>query len=66
MATETTFPGRAQLGRIDEGLWAGRESFLAHGRLGEPHQERQPILLADQLEHVSAAAQSGKRAVQNA
>lgn len=36
----------AQLARIDAGLWAGRESFLAHGKAGEPHQERQPILLA--------------------
>ena len=45
----------AQLGRIDEGLWAGRESFLAHGRAGEPHQERQPILLADQLEPANGA-----------
>lgn len=38
----------AQLARIDEGLWAGRESFLAHGKAGEPHQERQPILLAEE------------------
>jgi DNA polymerase-3 subunit chi len=36
-----------QLARISEGLW-GRlpESFLAHGLTGEPHEERQPILLS--------------------
>ncbi|MBK6801833.1 MAG: DNA polymerase III subunit chi [Novosphingobium sp.] len=45
----------AQLGRIDEGLWAGRESFLAHGRAGEPHQERQPILLANELAPANGA-----------
>ena len=40
----------AQLARIDEGLWAGKQSFLAHGRAGQAHQERQPILLSDVLE----------------
>ncbi len=45
----------AQLGRIDEGLWAGKESFLAHGRAGEPHQERQPILLANELAPANGA-----------
>ena len=44
-----------QLGRIDEGLWAGRDSFLAHGRAGEAHQERQPILLTDRLDPANGA-----------
>jgi DNA polymerase III subunit chi len=37
----------SQLDRIGEGLW-GRipESFLAHGRAGEKHEARQPILLS--------------------
>ena len=34
-------------GRISERLWAGAESFLAHGLSGGPHDARQPILLAD-------------------
>ena len=45
----------AQLGRIGAGLWEGRDSFLAHGRAGEPHQERQPILLADDLAPANGA-----------
>ncbi|MEO5587545.1 MAG: DNA polymerase III subunit chi [Novosphingobium sp.] len=37
----------AQLGRIDEALWTRLpESFLAHGRAGEGHAARQPILLS--------------------
>lgn len=40
----------AQLARISAGLWAHKDSFLAHGIAGGPHQERQPILLADRLE----------------
>jgi DNA polymerase-3 subunit chi len=37
----------AQLDRIDEALWTRLpESFLAHGRAGEQHEARQPILLA--------------------
>ena len=37
-------PGR--LDSIDEQLWTWRDdSFLAHGRVGEPLAERQPILL---------------------
>jgi len=46
---------QAQLARIDEGLWAGKQSFLAHGRAGEPHQERQPILLSGELEPANSA-----------
>jgi DNA polymerase-3 subunit chi len=33
--------------RISEQLWAHKDSFLAHGFAGGPHQERQPILLSD-------------------
>lgn len=37
----------AQLGRIGEALWARLpEAFLAHGRAGEKHAPRQPILLS--------------------
>ncbi len=36
-----------RLDEIDERLWTYRdESFLAHGRAGEDHAERQPILLS--------------------
>ena len=36
-----------QLGRIGEMLWAKLpESFLAHGKAGEAHAARQPILLS--------------------
>ena len=38
---------RALLARIDDALWeASPEAFLAHGHAGEPHSERQPILLS--------------------
>lgn len=31
---------------LDQKLWLGPEDgFLAHGRAGQPHEERQPILL---------------------
>jgi DNA polymerase-3 subunit chi len=37
----------AQLDRIDEGLWRRLpEAFLAHGRAGQPHADRQPVLLS--------------------
>lgn len=37
----------AQLDRISEGLWERLpEAFLAHGRAGQPHADRQPVLLA--------------------
>ena len=37
----------AQLGRIGDLLWSKLpDSFLAHGRAGVPHAERQPILLS--------------------
>ena len=36
------------LDRIDLALWDRiPEAFLAHGRAGEPHEARQPILLSD-------------------
>lgn len=40
----------AQLARISAALWAQKDSFLAHGIAGGPHQDRQPILLTDVLE----------------
>lgn len=42
-------------GRISEWLWAGAESFLAHGLSGGPHDARQPILLADVPEPANGA-----------
>jgi DNA polymerase-3 subunit chi len=37
----------AILDRVDAMLWERHaEAFLAHGRAGEPHEERQPILLS--------------------
>jgi DNA polymerase-3 subunit chi len=45
----------AQLGRIGQGLWALPDTFLANGRAGEPHQERQPVLLSDCLEPANGA-----------
>ncbi len=38
-----------QLARISEALWAAKDQFLAHARAGGPHDEHQPILLADSL-----------------
>ncbi len=46
----------AALGRIGEALWERLpEAFLAHGRAGEAHEARQPILL-------SAAPEAGNGA----
>lgn len=45
----------AQLTRIGEGLWSLSESFLANGRAGEPHAERQPVLLSDRPEPANGA-----------
>lgn len=42
-------------GKISERLWAGAESFLAHGLSGGPHDARQPILLADQPQPANGA-----------
>lgn len=44
-----------QLSRISDGLWAARDQFLAHGPAGGPHDARQPILLADNLETPNGA-----------
>ena len=45
----------AQLVRISDALWALKDSFLAHGIAGGPHQERQPILLSDAMEPANGA-----------
>lgn len=45
----------AQLTRIGEGLWALADTFLANGRAGEPHAERQPVLLSQAPEPVNGA-----------
>jgi DNA polymerase-3 subunit chi len=45
----------AQLGRIGEGLWELKDSFLAHGRAGTADDARQPILLSDRPEPVNGA-----------
>jgi DNA polymerase-3 subunit chi len=38
----------ARLDHLDSWLWRYRdESFLAHGRAGQPHASRQPILLTE-------------------
>jgi DNA polymerase-3 subunit chi len=37
----------ALLDRLDKALWDySPESFLAHGRASEPHEDRQPVLLS--------------------
>ena len=45
----------AQLDRIGQALWEPKESFLANGRAGQPHEERQPILLSDSVEPANGA-----------
>ena len=46
----------AMLDRLDASLWSEKaETFLAHGRAGQPHAERQPILLADRCEASNGA-----------
>ncbi|MBM3594745.1 MAG: DNA polymerase III subunit chi [Alphaproteobacteria bacterium] len=45
----------AQLDRIGQALWEPHESFLAHGRAGQPHEARQPILLSDCAEPTNGA-----------
>jgi DNA polymerase III subunit chi len=46
----------SQLGRIGDMLWSRLpESFLANGRDGEPHAERQPILLSTRAEPANGA-----------
>lgn len=47
----------AQLGRLGQALWdAYPEDFLAHGKAGERHAPRQPILLSQ-----ACAAENGAR-----
>lgn len=42
--------------RIDERLWTYRDdAFLPHGRSGDPHAERQPILITESQENPNAA-----------
>ena len=45
----------AQLARIGDALWEPRESFLANGRAGGPHDARQPVLLSDRVEPANGA-----------
>lgn len=45
-----------QLGRISDALWATGDQFLAHGPAGGPHDARQPILLAENLEAANGAS----------
>lgn len=45
-----------QFDRLSEALWTRLpESFLAHGRAGEPHADRQPILLSTTVHPANAA-----------
>lgn len=41
----------ARMERLDEALWTagGEESFLPHGRAGQPHEADQPILLTTEV-----------------
>ena len=42
--------------RLSDALWTRLpESFLAHGRAGEPHEARQPILLSNTIQAANAA-----------
>lgn len=46
----------ARMDEIDEHLWTWREeSFLAHGRAGQDHADRQPILLSQTGENPNGA-----------
>ena len=44
-----------QLARIGEALWNRKDSFLANGRAGGPHDARQPVLLADRVDAANGA-----------
>ncbi|MDN3644881.1 DNA polymerase III subunit chi [Pontixanthobacter aestiaquae] len=45
-----------QLDRIDKQLWeAAPEAFLAHGKAGEAHEARQPVLLSNAMSAPNAA-----------
>jgi DNA polymerase-3 subunit chi len=46
----------SRIDALDAWLWTYRDdSFLAHGRAGEPFAERQPILLGDGAENPNGA-----------
>jgi len=45
-----------RLEEVDDRLWTYRDdSFLAHGRAGQPHAERQPVLLSETGENLNGA-----------
>jgi len=45
-----------QFDRLSDALWTRLpESFLAHGRAGEPHEARQPILLSETVHPANGA-----------
>ena len=45
-----------QYDRLSDALWTRLpESFLAHGRAGEPHEARQPILLSETVHPANGA-----------
>lgn len=45
-----------RLEALDERLWSWRDdSFLAHGRAGQAHEARQPILLTSGMENPNGA-----------
>ena len=45
-----------RLEAVDEALWTYRDdSFLPHGRSGQPHAERQPVLLSESGENLNGA-----------
>lgn len=44
-----------QLSRIGEALWERSDAFLAHGKAGEKHAARQPVLLSTECTAENAA-----------
>jgi DNA polymerase-3 subunit chi len=45
-----------QLQRVSAALWAAPGTFLANGLLGSPHDARQPVLLAADLDPANGAS----------
>ncbi|PLK26080.1 DNA polymerase III subunit chi [Novosphingobium sp. TH158] len=43
------------LDRVSEALWSTREAFLANGKTGAGHEDRQPVLLSPALEAANGA-----------
>ena len=41
--------------RLSQALWALKDSFLAHGTAGGPHDARQPVLLSEQTAPANGA-----------